>query len=311
MGRQAVPPPPGGGYTGVQTSHRSGRPLLVPVKTMAWIRRKAEKIACRTTVRMLKLVRKGHTNRPHTHLDRPRGQAGLQAHPVTVMAVASTAGTASTQSYVIIRHHVQPHASRDQRRGCGRPAQADPHAHQPPSGNSQKTAKPAILHPAGHAPRPMPRRSPRASDPHTGHIPIPPQSDHAPAETSGRFRRYGASPVPQIPCADGGQPADGVNVWHRFAMRRRRLRRSRSPRSGRPEGRRLRSRAQIPGESGQVGLDKSPQTRRRIRRTDGRSRRARPGVTLAPGFGPHFPTLSRIFLKRLVDFFQVVVRLFQ
>ena len=184
MGRQAMPPPPGGGYTGVQTSHRSGRPLLVPVKTMAWIRRKAEKIACRTTVRMLKLVRKGHTNRPHTHLDRPRGQAGLQAHPVTVMAVASTAGTASTQSYVIIRHHVQPHASRDQRRGCGRPAQADPHAHQPPSGNSQKTAKPAILHPAGHAPRPMPRRSPRASDPHTGHIPIPPQSDHAPAETS-------------------------------------------------------------------------------------------------------------------------------
>ena len=184
MGRQAVPPPPGGGYTGVQTSHRSGRPLLVPVKTMAWIRRKAEKIACRTTVRMLKLVRKGHTNRPHTHLDRPRGQAGLQAHPVTVMAVASTAGTASTQSYVIIRHHVQPHASRDQRRGYGRPAQADPHAHQPPSGNSQKTAKPAILHPAGHAPRPMPRRSPRASDPHTGHIPIPPQSDHVHAETS-------------------------------------------------------------------------------------------------------------------------------
>ena len=160
MGRQAVPPPPGGGYTGVQTSHRSGRPLLVPVKTMAWIRRKAEKIACRTTVRMLKLVRKWHTNRPHTHLDRPRGQASLQAHPVTVMAVASTAGTASTQSYVIIRHHVQPHASRDQRRGCGRPAQADPHAHQPPSGNSQKTAKPAFRRPyrspclaASHAPR--------------------------------------------------------------------------------------------------------------------------------------------------------------
>ena len=56
-------------------------------------------------------------------------------------------------------------------RGCGRPAQADPHTHQPPSGNSQKTAKSAIPHLAGHTLQPMPRRSPCASDPHTGHVP--------------------------------------------------------------------------------------------------------------------------------------------
>ena len=33
-------------------------------------------------------------------------------------------------------------------------------------------------------PQPMPGCFPHASDPHTGNIPIPPQSDHAPAETS-------------------------------------------------------------------------------------------------------------------------------
>ncbi len=33
-------------------------------------------------------------------------------------------------------------------------------------------------------PQPMPGRFPHASDPHTDNIPIPPQSDHAPAETS-------------------------------------------------------------------------------------------------------------------------------
>ena len=54
--------------------------------------------------------------------------------------------------------------------------------------------------------------------------------------------------------------------------------------SSRPEGRRLRPRAWIPEESGQVGPGKNPQTRRRIRGTDGRSRKppARPGVTHAP-----------------------------
>ena len=54
-------------------------------------------------------------------------------------------------------------------------------------------------------------------------------------------------------------------------------------RSSRPRRPALRPRAWIPEESGQVELDKSAQMRRRIRRTDDRSRRppARPGVTPA------------------------------
>ena len=73
------------------------------------------------------------------------------------------------------------------------------------------------------------------------------------------------------------------NDWGAWARRRlamRRRRRSGAPRSSRPEGGLLRPRARIPEESGQVGLDKSPQTRRRIRRTNDGSRRppARPGV---------------------------------
>ena len=44
--------------------------------------------------------------------------------------------------------------------------------------------KPQSPHFAGHTLQPMPGCFPHASDPHTGNIPIPPQSDHAPAETS-------------------------------------------------------------------------------------------------------------------------------
>ena len=191
MGQQAVPPPPGGGHTGVQTSHRSGRPPLVPVKTMAWIGRKAEKIARRTADGMLKLVRNKHTNRPHTHLDRPRGQAGLQAHP---RYRRGRGLNRRYRRYTIIRYHTPSCPAPRQPRpapGCSRPAQADPHAHQAPSGNSQKTAKPASPRFAGHTPQPMPGCFPHASDPHTGHILTQPQSDYAPAETSGRS--------PQIP----------------------------------------------------------------------------------------------------------------
>ena len=55
----------------------------------------------------------------------------------------------------------------------------------------------------------------------------------------------------------------------------------------------------IPGESGQTGPGKIPQTRRRIRGTDGRSRRppARPGVTLAPGFAVPTSLLYHVFLE--------------
>ena len=99
-------------------------------------------------------------------------------------------------------------------RGCGRPAQADPHTHQPPSGNSQKTAKSAIPHLAGHTLQPMPRRSPCASDPHTGYVPtrfhgspIQPPSSKNPdigfdeTSVSGSANQ---APIrsPRTPCAD-------------------------------------------------------------------------------------------------------------
>ena len=118
---------------------------------------------------MLKLVRNKHTNRSHTHLDRPRGQAGLQAHP------RYRRGRGLNRRYTIIRYHTPSCPAPRQPRpapGCGRPAQADPHAHQPPSGNSQKTAKSASPHLASHTLQPMSRRSPCASDPHTGHVSI-------------------------------------------------------------------------------------------------------------------------------------------
>ena len=65
----------------------------------------------------------------------------------------------------------------------------------------------AIPHLAGHTPQPTPRRFPHASDPHTGHILIQPQSDYAPAETSDRLTQtYASNRFTQIPCAnDGGR----------------------------------------------------------------------------------------------------------
>ena len=79
----------------------------------------------------------------------------------------------------------------------------------------------------------------------------------------------------------------------------RRRRRSGALRSSRPEGLRLRPKVWIPEESGQVGFDKSPQARRRIRRTNDRSRRppARPGVMLAPGFAVSTSLLYHVFLE--------------
>ena len=85
-------------------------------------------------------------------------------------------------------------------------------------------------------------------------------------------------PDPRIKpvCSNSPNQRLGAWVWHRFAARRRR--RSGGLRSSPPEGRRLRPKARIPGEPEQAGSGKSPQTRRRIRGTDDRSRRppARP-----------------------------------
>ena len=181
-----------------------------------------------------------------------------------------------------------------------------PHTHQPPSGNSQKTAKPTPRRPhtAAHASQiPMRLGSPYGPRSHT--FPRLPNATSKLQKSRHWFRRdqrlrprkSDTRRSPQIPCADGGQPADGVNVWHRFAMRRRRLRRSRSLRSSRPEGRRLRPKAWIPEESGQVGLGKSPQTRRRIAQDGWQITPARPGVMLAPGFAASTSMLYHVFLE--------------
>ena len=58
-----------------------------------------------------------------------------------------------------------------------------------------KTTKSASPRFAGHTPQPMPGRFPHAPDPHTGHILIRPQSDHAPAET------YATADLQRIPAA--------------------------------------------------------------------------------------------------------------
>ena len=118
-----------------------------------------------------------------------------------------------------------------------------------------------------------------------------------PAETSGWFTQtYTFYQLTQIPTSND----EGDRVWHRLATRRRR--RSGAPRPSPPEGLRLRPRAWIPEESGQVGLDKSPQVRRqgnRIRRTNDGSRRppARPGVMPAPGFAVPTSLPYHVFLE--------------
>ena len=66
-----------------------------------------------------------------------------------------------------------------------------PHTHQPPSGNSQKTAKSAIPHLAGHALQPMP-----GSFPHAPRIPIRAISPYRHSLTMRPPRP--ASPAPQI-----------------------------------------------------------------------------------------------------------------
>ena len=83
-----------------------------------------------------------------------------------------------------------------------------------------------------------------------------------------------------------------------------------APRSSRH----LRPRAWIPEESGQVGLDKSPQVRRqgnRIRRTNDGSRRPDPASRWRLGSQSPLLYFITYFLKCLADFLQVVVRLFQ
>ena len=118
------------------------------------------------------------------------------------------------------------------------------HTRLPPSMNSQKTAKSAIPHPAGHTLQPMPHRSPCASDLHTGHIPYRHsltrrsprparflaglQSIHGgssrqltlyqPRPAFGSLKPAHPAGFPQIPCTNGGEA--GAGAWHGIASRR-------------------------------------------------------------------------------------------
>ena len=129
-----------------------------------------------------------------------------------------------------------------------------------------------------------------------------------PAETSGRFTQIRARPA-----------YSNSNVQRRGGMGTASPRDAAptgAPRSSRPEGLRLRPRARIPEESGQVGLDKSPQVRRQAigsagRTTDHAGRRPGPASCRRLGSQSPLPYFITCFLKRLVDFFQAVVRLFQ
>ena len=126
-------------------------------------------------------------------------------------------------------------------------------------------------------------------NPHTSQFP---HIDLMPAETSGQSSKpthptglttFPAPASGSLKYASGQLTQIPWGAWARRHLVTRRRRRSGAPRSSRPEGRRLRPRAWIPEESGQAGLDKSPQTRRqgnRIRRTNDGSRGppARPGV---------------------------------
>ena len=148
------------------------------------------------------------------------------------------------------------------------------------------------------------------------------RAGHRPAETSGRSTQTCASNRPHhLPCASGRSTQMRIRPTHSNSLRRRGgmapLRDATTtgaPRSSSPEGRRLRPRAWIPEESGQVGLDKSPQVRRqgnRIRRTNDGSRRPDPASRWRLGSQSPLLYFITYFLKCLADFLQVVVRLFQ
>ena len=152
-------------------------------------------------------------------------------------------------------------------RGCGRPAQAATRTHQTPPGNSQKNRK--VCNPASH-------RSHTAT--HASQIPMHPGFLYGPClytfpriphttaklqKIRHQFRRdqrlvHSNLRIQPVFCRFPAPTTEGSGTWRRFAAR-------------------------IPGEPGQAEPGKSPQIRRRIRRTDDGSRRppARPGVMLA------------------------------
>ena len=182
----------------------------------------------------------------------------------------------------------------------------------------------------------MPRRSPRASDPHTGHVPIrfrgspynlqapkistlvstepafpAPQTRHPRASTNSlrrlpaRCRMSGrgiksaetSDRLAQIYAPDRLTQIPRAGEWGMGTASLRDATTAKALRSSRPEGRRLRPRAWIPEESGQVGFSKSPQTRRRIAQDGWQITQAAGQTRRHAGAwvrSLHFSTLSRI-----------------
>ena len=170
---------------------------------------------------------------------------------------------------------------------------AAPHTHQPPSGNSQKTASPQFHILQVHTLLPCltdphaPRIHIRAISPYHHSLTMCPPRPARPASTNLRANR------PRKPIATAASPPAAST--HGAASRRGvgvdavGARAQAGPKAC----------ACGPGRGSPKNLDRLDSTKVRrcgagSRRTDGRSRRpsARPGVTLAPGFAVY--TLSRI-----------------
>ena len=154
-----------------------------------------------------------------------------------------------------------------------------------------KARKPAFRKPCivAHA-WPLPTRlgSPYGQYPHTATV-----WPCARRDQRAGLRKPGANRSPQTPCdCDGGQPAGGVNARRRLAARRRR--RSRSPRSGRPEGGACGAdpRGTGSGWTRQKPADAAsdPQDERQTTQAAGQARRHAGDWVRSL----HFPTLSRI-----------------
>ena len=128
-------------------------------------------------------------------------------------------------------------------------------------------------------------------------------------ETSGRFTQIWRQSSPANSLRRRRTAVDGVNVRHRFAMRRRRgLCVQAGPKAG-PAAQGVDPRGIWTGWVRQKSADAAPDRAGRMADHAGR----RPGPASRWRLGSQSPLLYFItyFLKRLVDSLQVVVRLFQ
>ena len=189
------------------------------------------------------------------------------------------------------RHHVPVFHAVSVPHTGGRPPYASAALRQFTKNRKVRNPTPRRPHTAAHASQ-IPAC---ASDPHTGNIPIPPQSDHAPAETSvAGLRKSSRQPVSANQCATTACSPPTASTYGIA---------SRCDDDDAAVGPRVQAgptcgpREWIPEESGQAGPGKSPQTRRRIAQDGWQITQARPGVTLAPGFAVSTSLLYHVFLE--------------